>query len=88
MCVLINYKLIMSEEEKGAFHGIAGNNNIFGFPHCETDRFWRQSLGITNERYIKTAKYHWDECNNAFVKPKPPISINLLDSLHKWADYE
>jgi hypothetical protein len=43
----------MSEEEGSTFthHGIAGEKNIFGFPHCETDRFWRRSLGLTNEKY-------------------------------------
>jgi len=37
------------------FHGIAGKQNLFHVPHCETDRFWRSSLGLTPEKYIKQA---------------------------------
>ena len=81
----------MSEEEGSSFthHGIAGEKNIFGFPHCETDRFWRRSLGLTNEKYQKgTQNNFFDECRNAFTKPKPPVQIDLLDHLHKIADFE
>ena len=36
------------------FHGMAGAPNIFQFPHCETDRFWRKQLAVTPERYIRS----------------------------------
>jgi hypothetical protein len=71
-----------------SFHGIAGAVNIFAFPHCETDRFWRKSFGLTPERYIKADNQHFDECDNAFTKPKPPVQINLLQHLHKLSDFE
>jgi hypothetical protein len=71
-----------------SFHGISGKVNIFAFPHCETDRFWRKSLALTPERYVKADTYHFDECDNAFTKPKAPIRINLLDHLHKRSDFE
>ena len=70
------------------FYGIAGKVNIFAFPHCETDRFWRKSLGLTPERYYKYDSYSFDECDNAFTKPKPPVSLDLLEHLHKRADFE
>ena len=77
----------MSEQEAGAFHGIGGANNVFAFPHCQTDRFWRQSLNLTTERYFRGEQMNFDECRNAYMKPKAPASINILDSLHKYADY-
>lgn len=30
----------------------------------------------------------FDECNNAFMKPKPPVYCGILNSLHKKSDYE
>lgn len=79
----------MAEEATGfKFHGIAGAVNIFAVPHCETDRFWRQSLGLTPERYIKGSDYAFDECHNAFSKPKKPVQLDLLEHLHKRADFE
>jgi hypothetical protein len=65
--------------EEFSFHGIAGKNNIFAFPHCETDRFWRKSLGLTSEKYLKNEHYAFDECKNAFMKPKAPVNINILE---------
>ena len=76
------------EEGEYVFHGLSGNNNIFAFPHCETDRFWRRSLGLTPERYNKTDQWQFDECKNAFVTPKPPVRIDVLEHLHSAADYE
>lgn len=70
------------------FHGLAGKINIFAFPHCETDRFWRQSLALTPERYVKNDTPSFDECANAFTKPKAPVSIDILQHLHKFADFE
>jgi hypothetical protein len=74
--------------EEYKFYGISGKVNLFAFPHCETDRFWRKSLGLTPERYLKTDDYQFDECNNAFVKLKQPVSLDLLQHLHKYADYQ
>ena len=86
----------MSDDEieviEGGFkhHGIAGKNSIFyGFSHCETDRFWRRSLGLSNEKYLKgDAQYSFNECDNAFMKPKVPCSLDILSNLHKYADYQ
>ena len=84
----------MSSEEQQAepypftFHGLTGPNNVFAFPHCETDRYWRKSLGITPERYIKHENHQFDTCHNAFLKPRPPVKFDVLDHLHKRADFE
>ena len=78
----------MSEEEGGyVFYGVGGDKNLFAYPHCQTDRFWRQSLNLTTERYLKAETLNFDECRNAYMKPKPPAMIDLLDHLHKYADY-
>ena len=76
----------MSEEF--TFHGIGGEKNVFAWPHCETDRFWRQALHLTTERYWKGEQMHWDECRNAYMKPKKPADIDILQSLHKLSDYQ
>ena len=76
----------MSEEF--TFHGITGAKNVFAYPHCQTDRFWRQSLHLTTERYFGSDQLNWDECRNAYMKPKAPAKIDLLDHLQKYADYE
>ena len=78
----------MTEEGDFTFHGISGKVNIFAMPHCETDRFWRKQLGITAEKYMRPDISHFDECRNAFMKPKPPVSITILDNLHKRSDYD
>lgn len=70
------------------FHGIAGPVNIFAYPHCETDRFWRKSFALTPDRYYRYESLSFDECDNAFTKPKAPISIDILSHLHKKADFE
>ena len=72
------------------FHGITGARgaNIFNMPHCETDRFWRKQLALTPERYWKYDQPLFDECRNAYMKPKKPVSISILDHLHKRSDYE
>ena len=78
-------------EVDGRFHGINGKNSIFQFlgsNHCETDRFWRVQLGLTTERYFKGDELNWDECRNAYIKPKAPATLDILDHLHKYADYE
>ena len=73
--------------EEFTFHGITGAQNVFAFPHCQTDRFWRTALALTPERYHRQDTMHWDECRNAYTKPKPPADINLLEHLHKYSDY-
>ena len=67
------------------FHGLVGPNeaNIFSLNHCETDRFWRAMWQITPERYQKMDIPQFDECRNAYQKPRAPRSISILDSLHK-----
>ena len=88
LMIIIKKKNNMSEEGASfTFHGISGTNNLFAFPHCQTDRFWRQTLHMTTERYHRAETMNWDECRNAYMKPKAPASINLLESLHKYSDY-
>jgi len=41
-----------------------------------------------NDKFQKNEDHPWDECKNAFVKPKPPMFINLLDNLQKKSDFE
>ena len=77
----------MSEEGGFKFYGINGEPNLFAYPHCETDRFWRTSLGLTPERYYKHNQGAYDECRNAFIKPKKPVYLDVLDNLHKKADF-
>ena len=43
---------------------------------------------MTPERYWKHDLPAFDECHNAFLKPKKPVSISILDHLHKRSDYE
>ena len=69
-------------------HALTGKNNIFYTNFCQTDRQWRKQLLITNDKFQKNESHPFDECNNAFMKPKPPQFLNLLDHLHKRADYE
>jgi hypothetical protein len=30
----------------------------------------------------------FDECDNAFMKPKQPVYLDLLENLHKLSDFE
>ena len=73
----------MSDEEGSGFvfHGIGGAKNVFAFPHCQTDRFWRQALGLTTERYFKGDTFNFDECRNAYMKPKKPAQLDVLENL-------
>ena len=77
-----------AEQYPFTFHGISGEKNLFAFPHCETDRFWRQSFGLTPDRYMRHNNYAMDECHNAFLKPKAPVKFDVLDFLQKKADFE
>jgi hypothetical protein len=45
-------------------------------------------LAITPERYQKTNEMPFDECWNAFMKPKKPVYLDLLNNLHKKSDFE
>ena len=67
---------------------LLGSSNIFGFPYCENDRLWRRMLAITPDRYQKAVEHQFDECNNAFVKPKPAVYLDLLSHLQKKSDFE
>ena len=68
--------------------GLAGKGNVFDVGFCNTDRIWRKQLLLTNDKYQKTQNHYFDECNNAYVKPKPIEAMDLLQNLHKKADYE
>jgi hypothetical protein len=90
----------MSEEGSYTVYGISGiyiilnlninkgAKNIFGIPYCENDRLWRRMLAITPDRYHRSKDWTFDECNNAYVKPKNPVYLDLLNNLHKKSDYE
>ena len=47
-------------------------------------------LALTNERYQmqSIANTEFDECDNAFIKPKKPVVIKLEEHLHRRADFE
>ena len=55
--------------------------------YCENDRLWRRLLALTPDRYQRNEDWAFDECDNAFVKPKKPMYLDLLGNLHKKADY-
>lgn len=45
-------------------------------------------LAITPERYEKALEHPFDECRNAFIKPKRPVYLgDMLNSLHKRSDF-
>ena len=77
----------MSDEEYKVA-GLSGDNNVFDFNYCNTDRIWRTQLLMTNERYKAGTNYTFDECKNVYVKPKPIASLDILQNLHKKSDYE
>jgi hypothetical protein len=51
---------------------------------------WRQMMAIAPDRYQKAIDPQFDECHNAFMKPKRPVYLNdiLTSGLHKRADFE
>lgn len=64
-------------------------DNVFASGnYCENDRLWRRMLALTPDRYQKSEDWTFDECRNAFVKPKKPYYLDLIGNLHKKADYE
>ena len=66
---------------------MSGTNSIFLFNFCHSDRLWRKQLLLVGDRMQNSAVYPIDECDNAFVKPKPIFEYNILDNLHKKADF-
>jgi hypothetical protein len=45
-------------------------------------------LAVTPDRYQKAVEYQFDECNNAFIKPRKPGNVTgILEHLHKKADF-
>lgn len=67
---------------------IIGPNSVFAFPYCENDRLWRKMLAVTPDRYQKAVEYQFDECNNAYIKPKKPVFLQgILENLHKTSDF-
>ena len=45
-------------------------------------------LALTPDRFNRMRDYPFDECYNAYYKPKRPVTLDLLDHLHKKADYQ
>ena len=68
--------------------GLFGVNSIFMPRFCQTDRTWRRQLLITNDKMQKNEDHPFDECKNAFVKPRPAEFLDILENLHKKSDYE
>ena len=66
---------------------LIGKDSVFNYPYCENDRVWRKMLALTPERYHKYEEQPFDECLNAFVKPKRPLYNDMLSHLHKKSDY-
>ena len=84
----------MSDEEKTGkikyiFYGVeSGDGTLFDFSHCETDRIWRKTIGQLNDKYNDSNHWELDECRNAYVPPREPKTLDLLDNLHKFSDYQ
>lgn len=77
----------MSEGDYKVF-GLSGENNLFYVNYCPDDRLWRRQLLLLNDKYKKTVGEPYDECKNAFSKPRVPQTIDILDNLHSRSDYE
>ena len=67
--------------------GMLGNNSLFDIIYCENDRLWRKQLLLTPEAEQDNEYYAFDECNNAYMKPKPVKKIDILSTLHKRSSY-
>tara|TARA_B110000977_G_C10586364_1_gene302543 strand:+ start:97 stop:339 length:243 start_codon:yes stop_codon:yes gene_type:complete len=80
----------MSNLEEGEYKiaGLNGVDNIFDHWNCMTIRTWRRQLLLLPDRYRNTTDEEFDECNNAFFKPKPVRASDMLENLHKMSDYE
>ena len=68
-------------------HALVGSKHLFYVNNCQTDRVWRKQLLLAGDKFQKGEFYHFDECKNAFTKPKAPQFIDVLDHLHKLSDY-
>ena len=44
-------------DEEYRVAGLSGDNNVFDFNYCHTDRIWRKQLLLTNEKYMKGPSY-------------------------------
>ena len=80
----------MSEEAEAPptiykFYGIKSNtkNNLFSdYKHCETDRFWRRSIGQLNDKYSPESPM--DECRNGYVPPRAVVDLDITDNLLRF----
>ena len=77
----------MNEGDYKVF-GLDGVDNIFYHNFCKSDRQWRKQLLLTNDKYQKNQFHPFNECDNAFMKPKAPKVLEILEHLHKRSDYE
>lgn len=37
----------------------------------------RKALGLTPERFSLEANQTWDECDNAFTRPRDPVKLGI-----------
>lgn len=46
-------------------------------------------MAIAPDRYQKALEHQFDECHNAYTKPKAPVSLSPLlnEGLHKRSDF-
>ena len=82
---------VPKEEPKDKFkhHALNGSSGLFGLgPHCETDRFLRAAFQIDMGAEIRFTEQAFDECDNAFMTPHPPIVSDISDHLHNKADFQ
>ena len=84
----------MSEEEdvqldnsRFKLLGVWGINSVFHHPFCLNDRVWRKQTMLSMEKF-QDSQIAFDECENAFLKPKIPYNIPVFETLHKYSEYE
>ena len=78
----------MAEEEQPTpiykYYGLDSNYDYSiyeGFNHCETNRFWRRSVGQLVEKYQNHDPMEIDECRNAYTPPREPQVLDLTSNL-------
>jgi hypothetical protein len=70
-------------------HALNGTTGLFGLgPHCETDRYLRAAFQIDMGAEHRFSEVPFDECDNAFMTPHPPVVSDIPYYLHNKADFE
>ncbi len=67
----------------GAEYGLS--NHKF----CESERVFRRQLLLWQDKQMTgNNNYLFDECNNFYTYPEEPVACDILDHLHKKADFQ